>query len=322
MNMQARGSNQSQNVGEDDLTGLRPGERQVLTEMKDLLKSLYRQNDLLFQRMEKLEDEVAMRSTTSGEAGVMEAERHIQGVHVPEATSSRREEDNLERTMNVECPPPPRHPRDLSPPPPPPPIPNRVATTPNGTRVPLDTPPATPVGTPKFGQGKGMLDQSLNDPRAVSFRADRQGESEVRISFSGSETPFFPEGSSCFQPPPPIPQFAQGSTGFPFAHGSTGFPSGQGSTRFPFIQGFTGLPQANPNDMSVPSDQGLSAGEPRSGRDPFVPGDRTWWKLPKLPEPGSEDSCIAVSDWITQVRPIMSDLSDRSSLWWERVEAV
>ena len=35
-----------------------------------------------------------------------------------------------------------------------------------------------------------------------------------------------------------------------------------------------------------------------------------WLKLPPLPDPGTEDTCIAVSDWLTQIQP--SDLSDRS----------
>ena len=58
------------------------------------------------------------------------------------------------------------------------------------------------------------------------------------------------------------------------------------------------------------------------GRDPFVPGDRTWWKLPSLPQPGTADSCIVVSDWLVQLRPIMGDISDRSAEWWDRVMRV
>ena len=58
------------------------------------------------------------------------------------------------------------------------------------------------------------------------------------------------------------------------------------------------------------------------GRNAFAPGDRTWWKLPPLPDPGTDDACIAVSDWLTQIQPIMSDLSDRSWAWWRRVMEV
>ncbi|CAE7232268.1 RE1, partial [Symbiodinium natans] len=50
--------------------------------------------------------------------------------------------------------------------------------------------------------------------------------------------------------------------------------------------------------------------------------DRTWWKLPNLPDPSTEDACIAVSDWLTQIKPIMSDLSERSWIWWARVMEV
>ena len=35
-----------------------------------------------------------------------------------------------------------------------------------------------------------------------------------------------------------------------------------------------------------------------------------------------EDSCIAASDWLTQVDPVMADISDRSGLWWARVSEV
>ncbi|CAE6952681.1 RE1 [Symbiodinium sp. CCMP2592] len=34
------------------------------------------------------------------------------------------------------------------------------------------------------------------------------------------------------------------------------------------------------------------------------------------------DACIAVSDWLTQIQPIMSDLSERCWAWWQRVMEV
>ena len=68
---------------------------------------------------------------------------------------------------------------------------------------------------------------------------------------------------------------------------------------------------------------GFGSSSPRGeGRNAFTPGDRTWWKLPPLPDPSIEDACIAVSDWLTQIQPIMSDLSDRSLAWWQRVMEV
>ena len=60
----------------------------------------------------------------------------------------------------------------------------------------------------------------------------------------------------------------------------------------------------------------------RQGRDGYNPGDRTWWKLPLLPEPTEADACILASDWLTQVQPIMGDLSDKSSIWWSQVMRV
>ena len=65
-----------------------------------------------------------------------------------------------------------------------------------------------------------------------------------------------------------------------------------------------------------------SLGSGSGGRSAFMPGDRTWWKLPSLPDPGTEDACIVVSDWLTQIQPIMSDLSEQSGASWKRVMEV
>ena len=68
-----------------------------------------------------------------------------------------------------------------------------------------------------------------------------------------------------------------------------------------------------------------SLGSGSGGRSAFTPGDRNWWKLPSLPDPGTEDACIVVSDWLTQIQPIMSvlsDLSEQSGAWWKRVMEV
>ena len=53
----------------------------------------------------------------------------------------------------------------------------------------------------------------------------------------------------------------------------------------------------------------------------FSTGDRTWWKLPPLCGPLEEDACIAAADWITQVTPVMGDLSPASAVWWRRATA-
>ena len=275
---QARGESIGSDSVEGESSGLRPGERLILTEMKDLLKSLYRQNDLLCQRMEKLEEDMLMQSASSGD--IPEGERHTTAAAEIQAPGP----SGLSR-------------RDLSPPPPPPPLNERVATTPGGTLVPLGTPPITPPGTPRFGPDRVAVPASAPEgPR--SFGID---------GFRSSEELFSPlQGFGSAQ-----------------AYGlwNQGVASGQGFSG-PSLnqsQGFSGFVQGPESGLS-----GVLEGsrEGRSGRDPFIPGDRTWWKLPTLPEPGAEDSCIEVTDWVTQVRPIMSDLSDRSSVWWERVTAV
>ncbi|CAE6971420.1 unnamed protein product [Symbiodinium natans] len=56
------------------------------------------------------------------------------------------------------------------------------------------------------------------------------------------------------------------------------------------------------------------------GRDPFVPGDRTYWNLPILEDPSQPSPATRASDWLVQIRPMLYDLSDMSQCWWQRVE--
>ena len=55
------------------------------------------------------------------------------------------------------------------------------------------------------------------------------------------------------------------------------------------------------------------------GRDPFAPGDRVYWQLPTLAEPGEEsDPATRAADWLEVVTPLMSDLTAMSGIWWQR----
>ncbi|CAE7276445.1 RE1, partial [Symbiodinium microadriaticum] len=56
------------------------------------------------------------------------------------------------------------------------------------------------------------------------------------------------------------------------------------------------------------------------GRDPFVPGERTFWNLPTLEDPSQPSPATRASDWLVQIRPMLYDLSDMSQSWWQRVE--
>ncbi|CAE7876447.1 RE1 [Symbiodinium necroappetens] len=56
------------------------------------------------------------------------------------------------------------------------------------------------------------------------------------------------------------------------------------------------------------------------GRDPFNPGDRTFWNLPVLEGLHVASPATRAGDWLAQIRPLLFDLSEWSQLWWTRVE--
>ncbi|CAE7635935.1 RE1 [Symbiodinium sp. CCMP2592] len=56
------------------------------------------------------------------------------------------------------------------------------------------------------------------------------------------------------------------------------------------------------------------------GRDPFNPGDRTFWNLPTLEGVHLPSPATRAGDWLAQIRPLLCDLSEWSQLWWSRVE--
>ncbi|CAE7876436.1 GIP, partial [Symbiodinium necroappetens] len=56
------------------------------------------------------------------------------------------------------------------------------------------------------------------------------------------------------------------------------------------------------------------------GRDPFNPGDRTFWNLPALEGVHMPAPATRAGDWLAQIRPLLYDLSEWSQLWWNRVE--
>ena len=56
------------------------------------------------------------------------------------------------------------------------------------------------------------------------------------------------------------------------------------------------------------------------GRDPYAPGDRVYWTLPVLDDPSAPEAATRAADWLELVRPLMADLSQGSASWWQRVE--
>ena len=363
--------------------GMRPGERLIVEEMKNLLVGLYEQNQILAEgqkalqrRLEQMEND-AMQSASSGGEGEKGSGDHELGwvpdkapylgrfippeekgaidyqagleeglrraAEVTRIQSQARSSDEILRapaapTVPVAPPvdpiaPPRRHPSPH---------------TPNGTRVPSGTPPRTP--TPVFGSPNASPQETMGRSVRVAGSHDRvlhplaqsaewtaaktQDAGNAGLGdFWGSM------GIGSMNPGSGYQRQEVGSigmSGLPGLQGrsleflrSSGL--GQGST-----VGASGLFPGNFGGNSGSGGGGSGSGtgigglgsayEPGSsgveGRNAFAPGDRTWWKLPQLPDPGTEDACIAVSDWLTQIQPIMSDLSDRSWVWWQRVMEV
>ena len=152
---------------------------------------------------------------------------------------------------------------------------------------------ATQLGLGSSGPGVNQL----GSVGSLGLGVGQVGSAGSRDLYGSAGISGHPSGN--FGPPTAGTGF--GTTGLFTGHGSGG---GSGSGL-----GSCGVSPDPPQPMS-------------EGRNAFAPGDRTWWKLPPLPDPSTEDACIAVSDWLTQIQPIMSDLSDRSWAWWQRVMEV
>ena len=192
--------------------------------------------------------------------------------------------------------------RELSPPPPPS-IESRlerVNTTPQGTPVP---PPR-----PQPPQDRSSLDTHLS----FDFRGN-QGRKLAGL-FDGS--PVVPsqvrasELGVGFRTSTPAQDYADPRVGLNAHDRSYG---GVGSGEVGLSQGSTG----NQDPWT-----GLDIGSMgiKQGRDGFTPGDRTYWELPRLEDPSLPAAATRASDWLTQIRPLLFDLSDMSQLWWGRVE--
>ena len=318
--------------------GMRPGERLVVEQMKDLLVDLFEQNRVILEgqsalrsRLDRVENDAMQSASSGGDREVQdEAQKGsdrgegfrsiLEGNHgvwnsggsgylgryvsleergsweyragleegIRRATEAMRAREGL-RVERAQSPPPPPPPRDEPP------------TTPNGTRVPLGTPPQTP--TPKFGSSHSSFGAG------VCETGDRTPQGQL----AGSSDWFSLAGQDDRLRSPLSPSSGWGVFGVP---GVTGYD--------PRRSGLHGVDNAGPPAFAAPAGTfGSAVDSPRGGgRSPYTPGDRTWWKLPNLPDPSTEDACIAVSDWLTQIKPIMSDLSERSWIWWARVMEV
>ena len=349
--------------------GMRPGERLVMEQMKSLLEDLYEQNRVLLEIQKPLQDRLnrvendAMQSATSG--GEREAPDQDQRDSLREFVEWGKGGWNSESSVYLGRFVPPEERQSLdyhagieegirratealkpqgnshinrAPSPPPPPPRDEPPTTPNGTRVPLGTPPRTP--TPIFGSPVDAqpptLQNQVRHPLAQSVEwsaATTQPPADVtdfwgRVGIRSSSA----AGSFGLGQTIPSTKGLVGGSGE--SRGSLGpmassdrrlGVSGQVPSGGLFAGCVSGLESAGSGGGGSGSGNfGQGQGSSRGDYKAFTHGDRTWWKLPPLPDPSIEDACIAVSDWLTQIQPIMSDLSDRSGAWswWQRIMTV
>ena len=356
--------------------GLRPGERQVLTEMKGILEMLVAQNtelrdqnESLQSRLEKLEEDrsAAWRSVASGGAheGGDQTGSGVEGVEgqglsqlgyfvPPDKLSERPNQLEWNRSLG------PNDPKDtceyqqgfeegylaaqeawsvekqdliMSPPsvqdwrvqsevgvpssrlrehtPEPSVNPenreSRINATPKGTPVPPSPPPPPP-------QNANSLESSSELLSAPSAPRDKSGGLFGHVAELGRRSNL----TGMFEGTPVTPSMIRASHLGVGLNGSTpvqdtavpgwesGTPGGRPDAHDDLIDPWQGM------DIV-----GLGAGP---GRDPFVPGDRTYWNLPSLEDPSQPSPATRASDWLVQIRPMLYDLSDMSQSWWQRVE--
>ena len=91
------------------------------------------------------------------------------------------------------------------------------------------------------------------------------------------------------------------------------YPCSPGGTE---IRPPKGTPPDSPQVPSV-ENVGISCGDTEDPRR-YAPGDKVWWSLPKLQEPGV-DAAIKTSDWFVQAEVTMGDLCAGSKEWWSKI---
>ena len=363
----------STSVWDNQATGLRPGERIILTEMKGLMETIMKQNAELSvqnaglrQRIDKLEEEKASsqqawRSVGSG-AG-LETEVQGSGIGVSEEKGLGSEslgrfvppervqawgvgvvEDELKfrdgsqtvvyqqgyeegylaakqalEDARLRSPPSvlelnsayrertPEPPKDrmLG-------LEQRLNTTPQGTPVPPRPPPQAPsLSIPEFPSSD------------MTRRAQLVSEPESAVGPLGARTMTVAEMSrdrDWFENGPVMPSSLREPVGNPRGFGVASTRESAWPTEG-LQWGNGGQTNGGHNNERDPWEGQDVFNIPfPPGRDPFNPGDRTFWNLPALEGVHLPAPATRAGDWLAQIRPLLYDLSEWSQLWWNRVE--
>ena len=317
--------------------GLRPAERQILTQMKGLLEGLFEQNSSIVQRLEKLEEDNAMKSATSGGSHTLRDE--LQGAanageeqsswHHPGKESSgsslgryvsgkernapdyleglqegyrraREEAKAVSRESLVSSPPSVGELLDVS-----------GTPRPNRNRA-VSPMPRTPEQLQKVESRVCTTPQGTPIPSGEPPRSPRQGQYRLSEGF---------EFSGCNHDELLKSGFSELSVPGNELYGDWGMDVGPElhaglHGNFPAA---SEAPLVDPRDTppSLPNQGGFGS---TSNKDPYAPGDRVYWQLPTLEEPAADsDAATRASDWVHLLEPIMADLAPWSSLWWKRV---
>ena len=375
---QGAASAPSASVEDQQPSGLRPGERRILTEMKDLMEIIMKQNaDLsvqnagLRQRIDKLEEEKASsqhawRSVGSGTG--LEGETQGSGVGVNEdkglgsgslgrfvppetvqSWGSRAVEDKirfgdgeqsvvfqqgyeegyvaakqaLDEARQLRSPPSVQDlsyaTRDRTPEPPKdrmPRLEQRVNTTPQGTPVPPRPPPALTAAEQMTFPSTPSFPQSIAPQHVTHVR-----ESDGAVGPLGARAAVEAMGDrTWFERGPVMPSSLRNASGNLKGFGVT-------SDRDAALT-LGGMQWGTEGSANGCADLGRDPWEGQDvlnlpfppGRDPFNPGDRTFWNLPPLEGVHVPSPATRAGDWLAQIRPLLCDLREWSQLWWSRVE--
>ena len=187
---------------------------------------------------------------------------------------------------------------------------DKVNTTPQGTPIPAQPPRPPPPEPPK----NPVINTPSFPTAGVEDRRDSAMSGEIRESARDGRNQLS-EWQRLFRGEPVLPSEVRSSTVGIQGRQSEG-EVGVREKSFPSVGG------ADAHDVGPDPWATLDLGTVGSsgGRDPFLPGERTYWTLPVLGDSSEPGAPTRAADWFTQIRPLLYDLSDMSQVWWDRVE--
>ena len=326
--------------------GLRPAERQILTQMKELMESLFEQNSGIVQRLERLEEDQAMKSATSGgsqtlreglQGAVNAGDEQLSWHHVGKGSSgsslgryvsgkerntpdyveglqegyrkAKEEARAVSRESLVSSPPSVAELLDIS-----------GTFRPNRNRA-VSPLPRTPEQIQRVESRVCTTPQGTPIPSGEPPKSPRLGHSGPPVGFTGVAMTEGYEIPGCSYEESLQSGFPD-SLGFRNERHGDWMLEGRPELHAGSLGAFAATSDAPSVDTRFAPPSLPNHGSPgsASNKDPYAPGDRVYWQVPALEEPTADsDAATRASDWIHLLEPIMADLAPWSSLWWKRV---